>query len=127
MAIVATTGERIREAMAARGFKHQADVVRYAERYFSKHGRILTRNALSQYYNDKVEPKRDMIALIAEALDVNDAWLLGYDVPMSREIPVPIDEDGLNDELIKLLSNLNPDEVVKVIAFVQGLLAARKE
>lgn len=127
MAIVATTGERIKEAMAERGYKHQADVVRHAERFFSKHGRILTKNALSQYYNDKVEPKRDMIALIAEALDVNDAWLLGYDVPMGREIPVPIDEDGLNEELIKLLVNLTPEEVAKAIAFVQGLLAARKE
>ena len=104
MAVVATTGERIKQAMDARGFKRQAEVVKKSERFFAKYGRTLTKNALSQYINNKVEPKRDMIALIAETLNISDAWLLGYEVPMDREKPAPGEGDGLDDLDMKLIS-----------------------
>ncbi|WP_243124926.1 hypothetical protein [Clostridium cuniculi] len=32
----------------------------------------------------KYTPKQNNIYLIAEALNVNEAWLMGYDVPMER-------------------------------------------
>lgn len=69
---MATTGERLKEALEARNYK-QVDVVRKAKPLCEKYGRQLKKNALSQYIHDKVEPRRDMIALLAEALNVDDA------------------------------------------------------
>ena len=38
----------------------------------------------------------------------------------------PIPEDELDNELVKLLSDLNPQETAQVIGFVSGLKAARE-
>ena len=49
---------------------------------------------------------------------------MGWDI---EEQPVPSEEDGLDSELIRRLAQLTPDEVAKVDAFVQGILAMRGE
>ena len=65
---------RMRKAMNIRNIK-QVDLV-------EKTG--LGKSAISQYYSGKYEPKQKGIYLIAKALDVNEAWLMGHDVPMER-------------------------------------------
>lgn len=44
----------------------------------------IKKSAMSQYCRGAFEPKQDKVALIATALDVDEAWLMGYDVPMER-------------------------------------------
>lgn len=66
--------KRMKEAMDIRNMK-QVDIV-------EKTG--LGKSAVSQYYSGKYEPKQKGIYLIAKALDVNEAWLMGFDVPMER-------------------------------------------
>ena len=44
----------------------------------------IKKSAMSQYCRGAFEPKQDKVALIAAALDVDEAWLMGYDVPMER-------------------------------------------
>ena len=36
--------------------------------------------SISNYLNDKVKPKTNNIQKLASALEVNEAWLMGYDV-----------------------------------------------
>ncbi len=45
----------------------------------------IPKSAISQYISGAFEPKQDRVELIAKALNVSEAWLMGYDVPMSRE------------------------------------------
>ena len=45
----------------------------------------IPKSAMSQYISGAFEPKQDRIFLIAQALDVSEAWLMGFDVPMKRE------------------------------------------
>lgn len=40
--------------------------------------------SISQYLSGYVEPKQDRIYLIAQALRISEAWLIGYDVPMRK-------------------------------------------
>ena len=43
----------------------------------------ISKSRMSQYIHGKFEPKQDGIRAMAEALCVNEAWLMGYDdVPM---------------------------------------------
>lgn len=44
----------------------------------------ISKGSISQYKNGIVNPKQDRIYLIANALGINEAWLMGYDVPMSK-------------------------------------------
>ena len=65
---------RIKEAMQLRRF-NQADLVR-------KTG--LNKSSVSQYVSGQFEMRQKALTLIACALGVSEAWLMGYDVPMER-------------------------------------------
>lgn len=49
----------------------------------------LDKGSISCYLSGKYEPKSDAINKMAIALDVNEMWLWGYDVPMEREKETP--------------------------------------
>lgn len=63
------------------------------------------KSAISFYMAGKSKPKADRIYTIARALDISEAWLLGYDVPMARSL-----ESKKNDVLSKLVVRLRNDE-----------------
>ena len=42
----------------------------------------IPKGSISQYLSGYVEPKSDRVYLMAQALDVNPVWLMGFDVPM---------------------------------------------
>lgn len=68
-------GKRIREALSIRKMK-QIELCELTN---------IPKSALSQYISGAFEPKQDRIYLISKALNVSEAWLMGYDVPMNRE------------------------------------------
>ena len=70
-----TCGVRIRKALSIRNMR--------AIELCNKTG--IPKSAMSQYINDRFEPKQDRVYLIAQALNVTEAWLMGYDVPMEKE------------------------------------------
>ena len=57
----------------------------------------IPKSAISQYVSGAFEPKQDRIYIISKALDVSEAWLMGYDVPMEREKNVPSDKVELTE------------------------------
>ncbi|MFR0781307.1 MAG: helix-turn-helix domain-containing protein [Zhenhengia sp.] len=69
-----TTALRLRKALNIRSMKQME---------LSEKTNI-GKSAISQYLSGKVIPKQDKIYLMAKALNVNEAWLMGYDVEMSR-------------------------------------------
>lgn len=69
-----TTSERIKEGMELRGLK-QSDLVDITG---------ISKGALSSYISGRYIPKQNNIYLIAKALNVNEAWLMGADVPITR-------------------------------------------
>lgn len=42
----------------------------------------LNKSALSNYLNGDREPRQDKLSMIADAFDVDPAWLMGYETPM---------------------------------------------
>ena len=63
-------------ALQIKGVK-QADLCRLTK---------IPKSALSQYISGAYDPKQDRIYLIANALNVSEAWLMGLDVPMDRQV-----------------------------------------
>lgn len=41
-------------------------------------------SALNQYITGKIIPRQKALTALAQALDVNEVWLMGFDVPMER-------------------------------------------
>lgn len=73
---VASCAERIKKALYIKGMK-QSDLCRLTN---------IPKSALSQYISGAFEPKQDRIYLMAKALNVSEAWLMGLDVPMERQV-----------------------------------------
>jgi transcriptional regulator with XRE-family HTH domain len=90
----ATIAQRLKEALQIAG-KKQADLVRETG---------LDRGSISSYLSGKYEPKQKAIYKLAQALNVSEAWLLGYDVPMARTA-----DQKKNDQLAKLIVKMRTD------------------
>ena len=89
----------------------------------------ISKQTLSAWKCGTRSPKGPTIETIARYFGVHVDWLMGFDVPQNSEAyekEKPIQEDELDNELISLLSDLTPQEVVRVVDFVSGLKAARE-
>ena len=82
---ISSTAERLLQLMNERNLK-QVDILRLAAPYCKKSNIKLNRNDLSQYVNGKVEPRKSKLYILGQALKVNEAWLMGYDVPPSETV-----------------------------------------
>lgn len=78
------TSERIKEFMSLNGYR-QVDILKKCQPYCEKYNVKLGRNDLSQYVSGKVTPGQEKLTILSRALNVNEAWLMGYDVPMTIE------------------------------------------
>lgn len=79
-----TTSDRLKYIISQTGLR-QVDILQKCKPYCEQYGVRLGRNDLSQYVSGKVEPRQDKLSILGLALDVSEAWLMGYDVPMDRD------------------------------------------
>ena len=120
-----TTGKRLRKIMSDRCLK-QVDILRMCEPYCEKYGVKLAKNDLSQYISDKVQPRQDKLSILAMALDVPEAWLMGFDVPtaydealaMSNENPTHVIEAM---KLYDQYQNLTPENQIAFRTLLKSL------
>lgn len=117
-----TTSERLNIILHERNLR-QADVLEMIKPYCEKYNVRIPRNALSQYFTGKVVPKQDKLAILGMALNVSEAWLMGFDVPRERT-DQPIEcNDGREKEFLLLFRQLSEEEQLLLIRQMRGLLA----
>lgn len=92
---IAELRDRLQQALDRKGWK-SVDLVEATG---------VPKGAISYYLSGRSKPKADRLYVIAKALDVSEAWLLGYDVPMGRT-----DDQKKNDQLAELVVRLRTDE-----------------
>lgn len=113
---VSTCAERLSEALNIRRMK-QSELCHIAK---------VPKSSLSQYLSGDYEPKQDRVYAIAKALNVSEAWLMGYDVPMERRSNPPTEESELNDEekdmleLFRLVPEDKQELVLQMIRVALG-------
>jgi transcriptional regulator with XRE-family HTH domain len=116
---------RIKDALSMRGMR-QVELCEMTK---------IPKSAMSQYVSGAFEPKQDRIYLIAKALNVSEAWLMGYDVPMSRvNTNVTPTEATENDsapeisenrrKLIDFAHSVPEEKVEQVYSIIQSILEA---
>lgn len=106
--------DRIREGLRIRDMT-QAELCRLTG---------IPKSAMSQYCNGGLVPRQERTFLIASALNVSEAWIMGFDVPMERKLtPASIEEDGRIQDFIRLFGKLTPDQQALVIAQIKGILS----
>lgn len=120
-----STSNRLKQLIADRKLK-QVDILEKALPYSKNYGVKLTKSDLSQYVSGKVIPGQDKLTILGLALDVSEAWLMGYDVPMERNQPVPKSTNNtitLPDNIIPLPKNSKTVPLLGSIACGSPILA----
>lgn len=91
----------------------------------------IPKGAVSYYLNGKSTPKADRLYLICKALDVSEAWMLGYDVEMEKdsegkEKPT-VRNDGLSENMRKLIEfakTVPEDKAALVLQVMKSIVEA---
>ena len=113
---MSTTSKRIQEGMELRGLK-QADLV-------EKTG--ISKGALSSYISGRYVPKQNNTFLIAKALNVNEAWLMGADVPMERIDATSENQTSEQKELNEIYVQLSSNNRERVLTYSKSLLSTQQ-
>lgn len=90
-----TTSHRLRQIMSEENLR-QADILSKSVPFQKELGVKMGRSALSQYVTGKSKPDNKKLYLLSKTLDVNEAWLMGYDVTRERipdEVRVEFNQD----------------------------------
>lgn len=72
---VSTFAARLKEGLSLRGMT-QAELSRRAN---------LDKSSISRYLKNKYKGNQDAVYRISQVLNVSEAWLMGYDVPMEPQ------------------------------------------
>lgn len=103
--------------------KENGDFQHGALKTFANSIGLKSGNLISDWLKGRSESYKNYIYEVSAKYGVSVAWLKGE--TDEKNPPVTEDERVLNEELISSLVSLTPEEMQKVDAFVQGLLANR--
>lgn len=78
------TAIRLKKIMDDRGLR-QIDILNLTKPYCEKYDVKMNKSDLSQYCSGKTEPNQEKLFVLGKALNVSEAWLMGFDVPMNNE------------------------------------------
>ncbi|MCH1670742.1 MULTISPECIES: helix-turn-helix domain-containing protein [Bacteria] len=107
MTLVSNYSSRLKQIMSERGLR-QVDILNMSIPYQKKLGITMTKSHLSQYVNGKSNPDQNRIYLLSKTLDVNEPWLMGFDVSEKR-IPDEKRSSGKNDlDIVPIFNQLEP-------------------
>lgn len=98
-----TIADRLKIAMNQRDIK-QADLVRITG---------IGKSSISTYLTGAYEPKQKNIYKLAKALNVNEAWLMGNDVPMNKQESINNQTQPKILEYYNKLNNIGKQEAEK--------------
>lgn len=113
-----TTAERLKQLMEERDLK-QNDILALCVPYFSIVNDVISKTNISLYVSGKSKPNQNKLYILARALNVSEAWLMGFDVPRDRPVrPEP-------EPRVLPLDDLTEAEIKEIIAYKQFIINRR--
>ena len=91
----------------------------------------IDKGQLSSYISGKYKPRQNNIDALATALNVNEAWLMGFDVPMERvqkktDSQQTVSPSNECKEIIDVCEQLSNHNQKKVLTYSKSLLSAQQ-
>ena len=114
---MATFSERLKGAMELRDID-RATLLRITG---------IDKGAFSSYINGKYNAGQANLYLLAKALNVNEAWLMGHDVPMERNTSMtePLPESF--DSFAEVISKLSPAARQQALDYMKFLATLEQQ
>lgn len=113
---IATFAERLNDGLTMRGM-NAAELA---------HATGIGESSISQYKSGKYEAKQDKLYVIAKALNVNEAWLMGYDVSPERVEKLRDNLTADEETVLYLYSQLDERDKGRVLGSIETLLSDSK-
>ncbi len=82
---ISNTSNRLKELMNERNLK-QIDILTKVQPLCRIYDVKFNKSDLSQYVSGKTEPNQDKLFILSKALNVDVAWLMGFDVPVINDV-----------------------------------------
>lgn len=117
---IESCSKRIAQALDINGMK-QAELCKLAK---------VPKSSLSLYLSGAYEPKQNRIYDMAKVLNVSEAWLMGYDVPMEREKKIPPNEPTLTEGekmVLELFRKIPEDRQAEALDLLRVALRMQKK
>lgn len=119
------TAIRLKRIMKDKNLR-QIDVLNMALPFCSQYDVKMNKSDISQYCAGKTEPNQKKLFVLGKALNVSEAWLMGFDVPMERvqtpnKIGHEISIQSSDHELLNKYNKLNSVNKRKVIEYSESL------
>ena len=124
------TAIRLKTIMSERGLR-QIDILNLTTPYCQKYNVKMNKSDISQYCSGKVEPNQEKLFILGNALNVSEAWLMGFDVPMERATGKSGSKQGLSvssqcKEIIEVCEQLSAHNQRKVLTYSKNLLSTQQ-
>ena len=118
-----TTSDRLKSLMEERRLK-QVDILNLSLPYCKKYNIKMNKSDISQYVSGKVEPSQEKLVILGMALNVSEAWLMGFDVSPARKD----NQQEANEDIdllwkISMLDKRDKETIRDMI----GVMLSRKE
>lgn len=81
---VSSVRERMKQIMDEEGLR-QTDIVDLCKPFSVRYGIPITKSDISSYCSGRSEPQQNKMYVLANALHVSEAWLMGYDVKRTQD------------------------------------------
>ncbi len=107
---ISTTQKRLLEIMEANNLK-QIDILKLCEPLCQQYDVKFNKSDLSQYLSGKTVPNQDKLYILCKALNVNEAWLIGYDVTKQRADDNLYSPKLTFDDFVDNLNSLSSSEL----------------
>lgn len=114
-----TTAARLNELMKERHLT-QRDIIELTKPYIEVSKTTINKANMSMYVSGKVAPAQDKLYLLGRALNVSEAWLMGFDVPKERpernEPPI-----APYYELETIAKDMDPGQLSRLLEYAKML------
>ena len=94
----------------------------------------ISKSTLSEYLKGLYEPKQDKVFILAQALNVDPVWLMGYDVPMEKNedqkarksSPTDLQLSEGEKVLLDLFNRVPKDQQQLVLQMIRAALGSQE-
>ena len=119
-----TTSDRLKQIMKERRLK-QVDILNLSLPYCEKYGVKMNKSDISQYVSGRFEPSQEKLVVLGMALNVSEAWLMGFDVSPARKDNSSVAENDI--DLLWKFSLLEQRDKETILDMIDVMLSKKKK
>lgn len=119
-----TTSDRLKSLMEERRLK-QVDILNLSLPYCKKYNIKMNKSDISQYVSGKVEPSQEKLVILGMALNVSEAWLMGFDVSPTRKDNLKAAQGDI--DILWKFSLLNERDKETILDMIDVMLSKKEK